>query len=395
MQNFDKIIDTEFSVPYLAHAPMETLNCTVKIEPEKCEVWVGTQSPLLHQMEVATFLGFQPEQVTFNTPAIGGSFGRKGSLGNDWVMEAVHIAKASNKFIKLVWTREDDIKGGYYRPLYVHRATIGIGKDRFPQAWKHTIVGQSLFTGTLLEKEIVENGIDYSSVGGVHGSPYLEAVSDYSVELVTTKVGIPVFSWRSVGHSHTAFVMEVLIDELAKSAGKDPVEYRRSLLKNNPRHLASLNLATEKAEWNKPLPKGQFRGVAVHEAMGSYVTQIVELSVANQEIKISRVVCVIDCGLAVNPDGVKAQMESCIVFGITAALYGEITIENGQAKQSNFHDYRMLRINEMPAIEVHIVQSAEAMGGAGEPGVPPIAPAIANALFEATGRRFRNLPLKI
>ena len=389
-----KTLDAEFIFPYLAHAPMEPQNCTVKIGEGTCEVWVGTQSPLLHQAEVAAFLGLKPEQVEFNTPLLGGSFGRRGSFNSDWMMEAVQIARVSNKFIKLVWSREDDITGGYYRPFYLHKATIGIGNDGFPIAWQHRIVGQSLFVNTPLEALIAPKGIDYSTVGGVHGSPYLQSVPDHSVELHTTANNVPVLPWRSVGNTHTAFVMETLIDELAVMAGQDPVDYRRSLLKDHPRHLTALNLAAEKADWDKPLPAGKFRGIAVHAAMGSYVAQVVELSVENKQIRVHRVVCAIDCGLAVNPDGVRAQMESCIVYGLTAALYGEITLENGRVQQSNFHDYKMLRINEMPVIEVHIAASTESMGGAGEPGVPPIAPALTNAIFAATGNRIRQLPVK-
>ncbi|QDK82528.1 xanthine dehydrogenase family protein molybdopterin-binding subunit [Spirosoma sp. KCTC 42546] len=389
-----KTIDAEFTFPYLAHAPMEPLNCTVKILNDRCEIWTGTQSPFLHQQEVAAFLGIKPEQVAFNTPFLGGSFGRRGSFNADWVMEAVQIAKVSGKFIKLIWSREDDIQGGYYRPVYLHRATIGIGRDGFPTAWQHRIVGQSLFTNTPLAAEIVQKGIDYSSVGGVHGSPYLAKIPDHSVELHTTTCHVPVLPWRSVGNTHTAFVMETLVDELATIAGKDPVAYRRMLLNEHPRHLAALNLAAEKANWEKPLPPGRFRGVAVHAAMGSYIAQVVELSVDKQKIHLHRVVCAIDCGLAVNPDGVRAQMESCIVYGLTAALYGEITLERGRVQQSNFHDYRMLRIDEMPVIDVYIVPSTGPMGGAGEPGVPPIAPALVNALFAATGKRLRQLPVR-
>ena len=389
----EKVIDVRFSFPYLAHAPMETLNCTVKISDDKCEIWTGTQQPLLHQEEAAAFLNLQPENVIFHTPHMGGSFGRRGSFGSDWVLEAVHIAKISGKSIKLVWTREDDIQGGGYRPVYLHYARIGIGSDGFPIAWQHRIVGQSLFTNTPLEKFLVQNGIDYSSV--TTGAPYTDSVPDHSFELHTTTVGVPVLAWRSVGSTHTAFVIESLIDELATLASIDTVEYRRSLLRNSPRHLSALNLAAEKAEWNKPLPKGRFRGVAVCEAMNSYVSQIVELSIDNNKIRVHRVVCAIDCGVAVNPDGVRAQMEGGIVFGLTAALYGEITIEKGQVKQRNFNDYRMLRMHEMPEIEVHIVPSTEKMGGAGEPGVAPIAPALANALFAATGKRLRRLPVRL
>ena len=256
-------------------------------------------------------------------------------------------------------------------------------------------MGQSLFVNTLLEEYIVADGIDYSSVGGVHGSPYLETVADHSVELHSTIQSVPVLPWRSVGHTHTAFVMETLIDELAVKASQDPVEFRRTLLQKYPRHLKALELAVEKAEWRKPLPPGVHRGIAVHAAMGSYVAQVVELSIVDKQIKVHRVVCAIDCGLAVNPDGVIAQMESGIIFALTAALYGEITLEDGQVKQRNFNDYKMLRIHETPLIEVHIVSSNEKMGGAGEPGVPPLAPALANAIFAATGKRVRRLPVRL
>lgn len=387
------VLEAEYTFPYLAHAPMEPLNCTVKIDANRCEIWTGTQTPLLHQQEVASFLGLPTDQVIFNTPYIGGSFGRRGSFGEDWVLEAVHIAKASGRAVKLVWTREDDIKGGGYRPVYLHRVQIGIGQDGLPSAWLHRIVGQSLFTNTVLEKDIVVNGIDYSSVDGVNGSPYLSKINDHTIELHTTTSDVTVLAWRSVGNTHTCFVMETLIDELAVKAGKDPVAYRRILLQDHPRHLAALNLAAEKAEWHKPLPAGRYRGIAVHAAMGSYVAQAVEISIGNQKLYIHKVVCAIDCGLAVNPDGVRAQMESGIIYGLTATLYGEITLEKGAVKQSNFHDYRMLRLPEAPAIEVYIVPGNERMGGAGEPGVPPIAPALANALYAATGKRLRNLPV--
>lgn len=391
LERADEVIDAEFSFPYLAHAPMEPLNCTVRISDNKCEVWAGTQSPLLHQAEVAAFLNLKPENVAFYTPHLGGSFGRRGSFSGDWVMEAVHIAKTSGKPIKLIWTREDDIQGGYYRPIYLHRARIGIKSDGFPMAWEHRIVGQSLFANTPLEQYLVQNGIDYSSV--TTGAPYTNSVADYSFELHTTSVGVPVLPWRSVGSTHTVFAIETLIDELAFLASIDPVEYRRTFLKNSPRHLTVLNLAAEKAGWNKPPSKGRFRGIAVCEAMGSYVSQVVELSVDNKKIRVHRVVCAIDCGIAVNPDGVRAQMEGGIIFGLTAALYGEITIENGQARESNFHNYKMLRISESPEIEVYIASSTEKMGGAGEPGVAPIAAALANALFAATGKRLRRLPV--
>ena len=388
----EKVIQAEFQFPFLAHAPMEPLNCTVKISADKCEVWTGTQSPLPHQAQIANFLGLRPEQVLLHTPYLGGSFGRRGTFSGDWIMEAVNIAKVSGKFIKLVWSREDDIQGGYYRPIYLHNVRVGVDRNGLPVAWQHTIVGQSLFTGSPLEELIVHKGIDYSSV--TTAAPYSDLIPDFSFSLHTTKINVPVSAWRSVGSTHTAYVVETLIDALAASASIDPVEYRRTLLKNSPRHLAALNLAAEKAKWNEPLKAGRFRGVAVCEAMGSYVAQVAEISVGDGKVTVHRVVCAIDCGLAVNPDGVRAQMESGIIFGLTAVLYGEITLEQGKVKQHNFNDYRMLRISETPQIEVHIVPSKEKMGGAGEPGVAPIAPAVANALFAATGKLIHRLPLQ-
>lgn len=387
------IYEQEFHFPNLAHSPMETLNCTVKLSADQCEIWTATQSPSLHRDEVARALGFRDDQVTLYTPAMGGSFGRRGSFGNDWVMEAVHIARASGEAIKLIWTREDDIRGGYYRPVYLHKVKIGTDAAGNPVAWQHDVVGQSLFVNTVLEKDIAPNGLDYSTIDGVNGSPYIAHCPDHAVVLHTTANNVPVLAWRSVGNTHTAFVMETAVDELAFRARIDPVEYRKVLLAHHPRHLAALTTAAEKAGWCNALPAGHFHGVAVHEAMGSVVAQVAEISYSNQNLKVHRVVCAIACGLAVNPDGIVAQMESGIIYGLTAALFGEITIENGAIRQSNFHDYRMVRMEEAPAIEVHIIEDDGKMGGAGEPGVAPIAPALANAFFAATGKRVRNLPL--
>lgn len=392
LQNAVKSINAQYSFPFLAHAPMETLNCTVKISPEKCKVWAATQSPWLHQQEVAAFLGLKPEQVEWHTPEMGGSFGRRGSLSGDWIMEAVHIAKLNGKAIKLIWTREDDIQGGYYRPIYLHDVKVGVNEEGFPIAWQHKIIGQSLFTGTALEKDIVFNGIDYSSI--TKGVPYTNSIADQSFELITTRNDVTVLPWRSVGNTHNVFVIETLIDELANLANTETVAYRRKLLKDSPRHLAALNLAVEKSNWFSPLPKGRYKGIAVHDGMGSYIAQAVEISIVNGAIRVHKVICAIDCGLAVNPAGVVAQMEGSIVYGLSAALFGEISIEKGRVQQSNFHDYRVLRMNEMPTIEVHIVLSSQPMGGAGEPAVAIIAPALANAVFAATGRRLRNLPLR-
>jgi len=348
--------------------------------------------PGVDQANAASILGLKPEQVKLNILFLGGGFGRRATPTSDFVSEAVQVAKASGKFIKLVWSREDDIRGGYYRPAFLHAVQIGIGANGLPAAWKHTLVGQSIVAGTPFQG-MIKNGIDPTSAEGVMDSPYLESIPDHAVELHSPTAPPTVLWWRSVGHTHTAFVMETLIDELATAAGKDPVAYRRELLKSK-RHLGVLDLAVEKSGWNNPLPAGRFRGIAVHESFSSYVAQVAEISVDNGHLKVHRVVCAIDCGLAVNPEGVRAQMESGIIYGLSAVLYGEISLNKGRVQQRNFHDYKILRMNETPQIEVYIADSTEKMGGAGEPGVPPLAPAIANALFAATGKRVRRLPLQ-
>ncbi len=387
------VIEAEYVLPYLAHSPMEPLNCTVKIDAEGCEIWTGTQMQSTDQQAAAKILGLKPEQVKINTVFLGGGFGRRANPAADFVSEAVQVAKAAGVPVKTVWSREDDVKGGYYRPMFLHKAKIGLDADGMPLVWEHTEVGQSIMTGTPFEQFMIKDGVDATSVEGVADSPYLKAVPNHHVSLHTVKTGIPVLWWRSVGHSHSAFAMESLIDEMAHTAGKDPLEYRRALLKGHPRHLAALNLAAEKADWGKPLPKGVFRGIAVHESFGSYVAQVAEVSVSNGAVKVHRVVCAIDCGLAVNPESLVAQMESSVSFGLGAALQSKITFKDGMVQQSNFHDYQVLRMGDMPKVEVHIVQSTEKMGGVGEPAVPPIAPAVANAIFAATGKRLRTLPI--
>jgi isoquinoline 1-oxidoreductase beta subunit len=264
-----------------------------------------------------------------------------------------------------------------------------------PVAWQHAVVGQSILAGTPFEQMLVKNGIDRTSVEGVSDSPYLKDIPNHRVDLHSPKSGIPVLWWRSVGHSHTAFVMESLIDELAKAAGKDPVEYRRALLKNHPRHLGVLNLAAEKSGWSAPAGRGRARGVAVHESFGSFVAQVAEVSVDAGRIRVHRVVCAVDCGIAVNPETIAAQMESGIVFGLSAALHGAMHFTGGRVQESNFHDYPVLRLSEMPVVEVHMVASTEKPGGIGEVGVPPIAPAVANAVAALTGERLRELPLTL
>jgi isoquinoline 1-oxidoreductase beta subunit len=387
------IVEAEYVAPYLAHSPMEPLNCAVKITEDGCEIWTGTQMQTVDQGAAAKILGLKPEQVKIHTLFLGGGFGRRANPAADFVSEAVHVAKAAGIPVKTVWTREDDVKGGYYRPMFLHKAKIGLGADGMPTAWQHTEVGQSIMVGTPFESVMIKDGVDATSVEGVADSPYLKGVPNHQVELHTVKATIPVLWWRSVGHSHSAFAMESLIDELAHAAKQDPLEYRRALLKDHPRHLAALNLAAEKAEWGKPLPKGVARGIAVHESFGSFVTQVAEVSVVEGEVKVHRMITAIDCGLAVNPDSLKAQMESSISFGLGAALFSEITFKEGQVQQSNFHDYQVLRMKDMPKVEVYIVPSTEKMGGVGEPGLPPVAPAVTNAIFAATGKRIRSLPI--
>ena len=388
-----KFVEAEYALPYLAHSPMEPLNCAVKIDKEGCEIWTGTQMQGTDQTAAAKILGLKPEQVKIHTLFLGGGFGRRANPAADFVSEAVQVAKAAGVPVKTVWSREDDVKGGYYRPMFVHKAKIVLDPNGMPSAWEHVAVGQSIMLGTPFEAFQIKDGIDATSVEGTADSPYLKSIPNHQVSLHTVKSTIPVLWWRSVGHSHTAFVMESLIDELAHSAKQDPLEYRRALLKDHPRHLAALNLAAEKAGWDKPLAKDVFRGIAVHESFGSYVAQIAEVSVDKGEVKVHRMVSAIDCGLAVNPDSLKAQMESSVSFGLGAALQSEITFKDGMVEQSNFHDYQVMRMGNMPKVEVYIVQSTEKMGGVGEPGLPPVAPAVTNAIFAATGKRIRTLPI--
>ncbi|MGH8242494.1 MAG: xanthine dehydrogenase family protein molybdopterin-binding subunit, partial [Steroidobacteraceae bacterium] len=390
-----KVIDAEYAVPYLAHAPMEPLNCAVRIAPGKCEIWTGTQFQSVDQQVAAGITGLKPKQVEIHTQFLGGGFGRRATPTSDFVTEAVHVAKAAGRPVKTVWTREDDVQGGYYRPAYLHRVRIGLDATDRPAAWSHILVGQSILVGTPFEPMMVKDGVDATSVEGVAESPYLKEIPDHSVELHSPKTAVPVLWWRSVGHSYNAFVMESVIDELAAAARRDPVEYRRALLARHPRHLGVLNLAARKAGWGQPLAAGRARGVAVHESFGSFLAQVAEVSADGGRICVHRVVCAIDCGIAVNPGGVVAQIESGIAFGLGAVLHSRLDIREGRTQQSNFHDYRVLRIDEMPAVEVHIVPSREKSGGVGEPGVPPIAPAVANALFALTGQRLRELPLQL
>ena len=384
-------LEAVYELPYLAHAPMEPLSCVADVRSDSCEVWTGTQFQTVDRNAAAQVAGLAPEKVTLNTTLLGGGFGRRAVTNSHFVREAVQISKAMQAPVKVIWTREDDIQGGYYRPAVYNAIQAGLDHDGMPVAWHHKIVGQSIMIGTPFAM-MVKDGVDQTQVEGAADSPY--AIPNVLVEYHMAPAGVPVLWWRSVGHSFTAFVKECFIDELAHSAGKDPYLYRRLLLANHPRQCAVLDLLIEKAHWGKASVAGAFQGLAIHESFGSIVAQVAEVSVkSSKEIRVHKVVCVIDCGMIVNPDTIEAQMESGIVYGLSAALYGAITFKNGQVQQSNFHDYEVLRMHEMPQIEVHIVPSQASPGGVGEPGVPPIAPALANALFAATGKRVRRLPI--
>ncbi|MCG8043948.1 MAG: xanthine dehydrogenase family protein molybdopterin-binding subunit [Candidatus Thiodiazotropha endolucinida] len=391
----DDAIEAEYSVPFLSHSAMEPMNCVVRIDEAGCEVWNGEQMQTSDQHQIAALLGLEPHQVHINMLYAGGSFGRRANPAADYLLETVHIAKALKPGtpLKMVWTREDDTHAGYYRPLYLHRMRAALNDQGEPHVWDQRIVGQSILKGTPFESVMVKDGVDMTSVEGAANLPY--EIKHIQVDLHSPELPVPVLWWRAVGSTHTAFAVECFIDELAVKAGQDPLAYRRKLLRNHPRHLGVLNLAAEKAGWGEPMGRNRGQGIAVHESFNSYVAQVVEVSVRRNVISVDRVVIAVDCGVAVNPDVVVAQMEGGMGFGLSAALLSELTFREGRVEQSNFTDYRILRIDQMPEVEVHIVASAEAPTGVGEPATPVIAPAVANAVFAATGQRLRQLPLRL
>jgi len=394
LKNAAHTVSASYEFPYLAHAPMEPLDAVVKLTGTSCEIWAGDQFQTMDQGNAAKTAGLDPQQVSIHTLYAGGSFGRRANVWSDYIVEAVSIAKAygaDGTPIKLQWTREDDIHGGLYRPMYFHKLEAGLNEKRELVGWRHVIVGQSIMAGGPFEV-MVKNGIDPTSVEGAATIAY--AIPNIDVELATTKTGVSVLWWRVVGSSHTTYVVETFIDEVAHAAGKDPFAFRRDLLEHEPRMKAVLELAADKAGWSSgPLPKGKGRGIAVCEAFKTYVAQVAEVTVDDAgRVTVDRVVCAVDCGIAINPDVIAAQMEGGIGFGLGAVLYGAITLKNGRVEQDNFNNYRVLRINEMPKVEVHIMPSAEAPTGVGEPGVAPIGPAVANAIFAATGTRIHVLP---
>jgi isoquinoline 1-oxidoreductase beta subunit len=386
-----KTIEAIYEVPYLVHAPMEPMNCTAWVKADGVEIWAGSQAQGPNQMTAAQIAGVTPEQVKINTLFLGGGFGRR--FAPDFLVEAVQLSKAAKSPVKVIYTREDDTRAYYYRPMAVCKMTAGLDAAGEPVSLQARTVCDSLIEGTGFEGAIIKDRIDRTSVEGLANFPY--AVPNVNVEWVKYSPGVRTWFWRSVGNTQNIFFAESFIDELAHAAGKDPFDYRRALLAKHPRHKAVLELAAEKAGWGKPLPAGRARGIALAESFASYVAQIAEVSIEDGKPRVHRVVIAADVGTVVNPDTVEAQLESAMVFGLSAALYGKITIKDGKIEQSNFHDYPVLRMNEMPVVEVHLVKSAEAPGGVGEPGTPPIAPAVANALFVLTGKRFRRLPIEI
>lgn len=389
----EQTLEGVYEVPYLAHACMEPLSCTAQVTDHGCELWLGTQAQTFDQNLIAELLDIKPEQVRVNGQLMGGGFGRRVSRQSDYVGDAVEVAKNETVPIKTIWTRENDIQGGYYRPLFTQKVTAGLDHQGLPIVWWQRLVGQSISINSPFESSI-KNGIDYSNLGGAAWRPY--AIANRRTELHGPAVPIPVHWWRGICYTQNTFVAESFMDEIAYAGKQDPLALRQRLLVNHPRHLQVLALAAEKFGWGNPLPEGHGQGLAVENSQGSYVAQIAEVSVgADNKINVHRVVCAIDCGIAVNPMTIKAQLEGSIIFGLSAALYGEITIEKGSVQQSNFHDYPVLRMDALPDIEVHIVNSGEAPSGTGEPGVPPIAPAVANAIFTATGKRVRRLPIRL
>ncbi|HEY1721975.1 MAG TPA: xanthine dehydrogenase family protein molybdopterin-binding subunit [Magnetospirillaceae bacterium] len=390
-------ITQDYVQPFVAAATMEPAACVVHLKADSCEIWTGTQSQTIDRNMVCDLTGLKPEQVTLHTTYLGGGFGRRAVLkGSDWLREAIEIVKNGKIAVplKLIWTREDDMTSYYYRPLWVDKVTVGLDREGMPLSWMQTSVGQSIIADTPLEPVLMKNNIDPMSVEGAIDMPY--AIPNIQIDLHSPRRNIPVGWFRSIGHSHTAYVKETMIDECAHAAGTDPIAYRRVLLANNrsPRDLAVLDLVAEKSGWDKPMEQGFYRGVALHASFGSYVAIVAEISMLqDRTMKCERVVAAADCGIAVNPDQVIAQIEGGIVFGLNTVVFGEIPIVAGVVKSTNFTPYKLLRMHQAPRIEVYLVPSDEAPGGAGEIATSVIGPAVANAVFEATGERISNLPI--
>ena len=371
-----KKIEAVYEVPYLSHLMMEPLNCVVDLRADSCEVWTGSQFQTIDRANAAKIAGLPNEKVQLHTTFLGGGFGRRANPQSDFVVEAVYVAKAAGAPVKVIWTREDDMSGGWYRPAFLHAIAGGIDANGNVVSFRSRSVGQSIMAGTLFAAMMMKGKTyDPASVEGLDDLPY--EIPNIAVESHQAEVGVPVQWLRSVGHSHTAFAVECFIDELAALAGKDPYQFRRAMLQKHPRHLGVLDLAAQKAGWDKPLPKGMGRGIAVHFAFESYAAHVAEVSVTDDRVRVHRMVCAVDCGQYVNPNIIKAQLEGGAIFGASAALYQELTFENGRLQQTNFNSFPVMRMNECPEIETYIVDNQEKSGGIGEPGVPCAAPAIA------------------
>ena len=385
-----KKVEAVYILPYLYHATMETMNCTALVTKEKCDIWVPTQNQSGVLQVAAKITGLKPEQINVHTTYLGGGFGRR--FETDVVQEAVYLSKVTGRPIKLIWTREEDVKNDLYRPANCCRIEGGVDYKGQLLAWSHKVVVPSIFSRVF--PQMMKKEIDPAAVEGIENMEY--EIPNVHVEYVRFDAPVPVGFWRSVGSTHNAFTVECFIDELAHAARKDPLEFRLNCLKDHKRASGVLQLAADKAEWGKPLKKGQARGIAQHLSFGSYVAQVAEVSVdvKSGTIKVHRVVCAVDCGDVINPAIIRAQMEGGITMGLSAALKEGIELENGGIASSNFNNYELLRMQEAPVIEVHILKSKEKHGGIGEPGVPPIAPAVANAVFNATRIRLRKLPMK-
>ena len=382
-------IEATYQLPFLAHATMEPMNCTVHLRENECEIWLGTQAIARVQTMAAKAAGLPVERVIVHNHLIGGGFGRRSEA--DIAVRAVEIARQVDGPVKVVWTREEDIQHDMYRPYWVDRIAAGLDKEGKPIAWSNRFAGSSVIARWL--PQAFKNGLDPDTTEGAINLVY--AIPNFHVEYVRVEPpGIPTAFWRSVGPSHNVFVTESFIDELATATRQDAAAYRRALVDRNPRARAVLDLVVEKSNWAAPLPRGRGRGVALQNVFGSYLAQVAEVEVApDGSVQVHRVVCAVDCGIVINPDTVEAQLQSGVIFGLTAALYGEITLKNGRVEQSNFDSYQMLRLNEAPTIEVHVIASQEPPGGLGEAGTSGIVPAVANAVFAATGKRPRKMPI--
>ncbi|MDG4868087.1 xanthine dehydrogenase family protein molybdopterin-binding subunit [Guyparkeria sp. 1SP6A2] len=382
-------LSATYRVPYLAHTTMEPMNATASVTETGVTVWVPTQAPGSVQQVAAEIAGVSPEQVTVHTTFLGGGFGRR--FETDFVREAVTLSKQAGRPVKVIYSRPDDVQHDFYRPAAYNELSATLGDDGLPVTWVHRIAGPSIWSR--VAPGMVEDGIDPAAVEGAADHPY--QIENIAVSYAKVDPGIPVGFWRSVGHSHNAYIVESFLDELARRAEIDPVEYRRRLLKADSRHLGVLERAAQMAGWGGDLPEGQAQGVALAESFGSYCAQVAQVSIENGEPRVHKVFCAIDCGIAVNPAGVERQMQSSIAYGLTAALSGQITIKNGRVQQQNFHNYPALSIDQMPEVEVSIVDSGQPPGGVGEPGLPPLAPAVVNALASLTGKPVRSLPIKL